>query len=232
MAIRNFLLDCIEMGKLPSLIPDEWFSYCDIDKLEKIDREIDWKANIYPSKKQIFNSLNHTKPSSIKVVILGQDPYHGPHQAMGLSFSVPATEKIPPSLRNIFKEIEQSTGKTCLSGDLSSWAKQGVLLLNSILTVEAGKPESHKKTGWMEFTQNLVSQLSNTHANLVFMLWGAYAQKQESLLAQNKNHLFLKAPHPSPLSAHRGFLGCNHFNLANDFLINQGKKPINWSTLM
>lgn len=187
---------------------------------------------IYPHPKNIFNALNLTVPDQVKVVILGQDPYHGEDQAMGLSFSVPASVKNPPSLQNIFKELESELGHKSaaehkFNGDLSCWAKQGVLLLNSVLTVEAGKPGSHAKKGWEDFTDHIISQLSESKSGLVFMLWGNYAKQKLSLIDANK-HLILTSPHPSPFSAHSGFFGCGHFVQTNRYLKSINKKEIKW----
>lgn len=217
------------MNNLQTFIPKEWASLCNIPLLNKIEEKIDWSETIYPTQENIFRALS-THPNDIKVVILGQDPYHGPNQAMGLSFSVPKDVKLPPSLRNIFKEIESTTEFRCKSGDLTSWANQGVLLLNSILTVKAAQPASHQKTGWIQFTEELLIQLSHYKKDIVFLLWGSFAQKQAQKLNKENNHFFLEAPHPSPLSAHRGFLGCQHFVKANEFLTQTGQKPIDWST--
>ena len=169
-------------------------------------------------------------PEDVRVVILGQDPYHGPGQAMGLSFSVPEGVPVPPSLGNIYKEIGQSLNVPIRgrSGDLTPWAEQGVLLLNTSLSVESGKAASHSKWGWEEFTDGVIGELARRREGLVFMLWGKHAQSKARLIPSDRNHLVLQAPHPSPLSAHRGFLGCGHFSQANQFLIAQGKTPINW----
>lgn len=184
-------------------------------------------AIIYPPANLTFNAFNLTPLDRLKIVLLGQDPYHQPNQAMGLSFSVPYGVKIPPSLLNIYKEL-----KTDLSiepskiGDLSSWAKQGILLLNSILSVEAGKPASHSSWGWQEFSDAVISKLSLEKSGLIFMLWGNYAKSKKALIDTNK-HFILEAAHPSPL-ARTGFLGCKHFSKANEILRNLGKNPINW----
>ena len=183
---------------------------------------------VYPPGAEIFNALNHTPLDSVKVVILGQDPYHGPGQAHGLSFSVPEGIKIPPSLLNIYKELVQDLGITMPShGNLLSWADQGVLLLNSVLTVVQSQANAHQGKGWEQFTDRIVSVLNEQCEHLVFMLWGSYAQKKGQVIDASK-HLVLKAPHPSPLSAHRGFLGCKHFSQANDYLLSHGKQAINW----
>lgn len=186
---------------------------------------------IYPPQDNIFAALALTPPENVKVVILGQDPYHGPDQAHGLSFSVRKGVRLPPSLKNIYKEIEREFGvKMPASGDLSSWARQGVLLLNATLTVEAAKAGSHQKKGWEEFTDDVIHAISRHHDHIVFMLWGSYAQKKGSVIDSGK-HLILEAPHPSPLSAHRGFLGCDHFRKANDYLVQHKISPILWTDL-
>lgn len=184
---------------------------------------------IYPAGGQIFNALNTTPFESVKVVILGQDPYHGPGQAHGLSFSVPPGVKIPPSLRNIYKEIERDLGLPVPNhGCLQSWAEQGVLLLNATLTVEQAQAGSHQKRGWEQFTDRIVQSLSEQRTGLVFLLWGSYAQKKGRVIDRSK-HCVLESVHPSPLSAHRGFLGCGHFSQANQYLQQQGIAPIDWS---
>lgn len=186
---------------------------------------------IYPKGSDIFNAMNTTAFDEIEVVILGQDPYHGEGQAHGLSFSVPQGVRIPPSLINIYKEIEAEYGvKMPRSGDLTSWAKQGVLLLNATLTVQQGMAGSHQKRGWEEFTDAIIRAVNDQRDHVVFMLWGAYAQKKGAFIDRNK-HLVLESVHPSPLSAHRGFLGNGHFKKANDWLEQQGKKPIHWEQL-
>jgi len=191
-------------------------------------------AKIYPQKKDILASLHATAFEDVKVVIVGQDPYHGPGQAHGLSFSVPPGIAIPPSLRNIFKELKQDLKiDSPKNGNLNNWAKQGVLLLNAILTVEAGAPAAHAGKGWELFTDEVIRQLVKRQKPLVIMLWGAYAQKKMqnlNVLVDRNKILILKAAHPSPLSV-RGFLGCGHFSQANLFLNSQGLKPINWAEL-
>ncbi|EOU3033712.1 uracil-DNA glycosylase [Campylobacter coli] len=182
---------------------------------------------IYPPANLIFNAFNLCPLKEIKIIILGQDPYHQPNQAMGLSFSVPCGVKIPPSLLNIYKELKADLNiEPSKSGDLSSWAKQGVLLLNSILSVEAGKPASHSSWGWQEFSDAVISKLSLEKSGLIFILWGNYAKSKKALI-DTKKHFILEAAHPSPL-ARTGFLGCKHFSKANEILKNLGKKPINW----
>lgn len=183
---------------------------------------------IYPPKEKIFNALKLTKYEDVKVVILGQDPYHGKNQAMGLSFSVEDIEPPPPSLKNIFKEINRSFGEyEFTKGSLIPLAKQGVLLLNTVLTVEEKKPNSHKNKGWEIFTDEILKLLNNHEKPICFMLWGNFAIKKGSII-DNKKHLILTAPHPSPLSFYRGFLGCNHFLLANKFLKEHNRPIINW----
>ena len=183
---------------------------------------------IYPPGSQIFNAFDTTPFDQVKVVILGQDPYHNPGQAMGLSFSVPKGVRIPPSLRNIYKELSTDVGITIPNhGDLTPWAQQGVFLLNAMLTVERNKPASHQKIGWQNFTDAAIRTLSNQRANLVFLLWGAFAQRKSALIDSSK-HLVLKSPHPSPFSADRGFFGCRHFSQANAYLQQHGLDAINW----
>lgn len=184
-------------------------------------------AIIYPPANLTFNAFNLTPLDRLKIVLLGQDPYHQPNQAMGLSFSVPYGVKIPPSLLNIYKELKADLSiEPSKSGDLSSWAKQGILLLNSILSVEAGKPASHSSWGWQEFSDAVISKLSLEKSGLIFMLWGNYAKSKKALIDTNK-HFILEAAHPSPL-ARTGFLGCKHFSKANEILKNLEKNPINW----
>ncbi|EED35990.1 uracil-DNA glycosylase [Luminiphilus syltensis NOR5-1B] len=177
----------------------------------------------------MFAALNATPPSEIRVVILGQDPYHGPGQAHGLAFSVRGMQALPPSLRNIFRELSRSTGAPeRQNGDLSDWAHQGVLLLNSVLTVERGKPGSHAKHGWERFTDTIVQWCAEDPTPKVFMLWGAYAQRKGEKI-KGTQHRVLHAPHPSPLSAHRGFIGCDHFREANAFLSAAGRERVDWT---
>jgi len=186
-------------------------------------------AVIYPPGALIFNALDSTPFEQVKVVILGQDPYHGPGQAHGLCFSVPDGVQTPPSLVNIFKEIESDLGVPCTSnGNLQRWAEQGVLLLNAVLTVERGHAGSHQGKGWERFTDRIVAELNQHRDNLVFLLWGSYAAKKGDSIDSSR-HLVLKAPHPSPLSAHRGFFGCRHFSRANSYLQEHGLEPIHWA---
>jgi uracil-DNA glycosylase len=186
-------------------------------------------AIIYPPSGQIFNALDSTPFDEVKVVILGQDPYHGPGQAHGLCFSVQDSIANPPSLVNIYKELETDLDrKPPASGNLQSWANQGVLLLNAVLTVEQGQAGAHQGKGWERFTDRVVRELNAARNGLVFMLWGGYAKKKGEAIDRDK-HLVLTAPHPSPLSAHRGFFGCRHFSKANQWLEQQGKPPVNWA---
>lgn len=183
---------------------------------------------IYPPAKLIFNAFDSCPFDEVKVVIVGQDPYHEPGQAHGLCFSVNEGVQIPPSLVNIYKEIHNDLGKPIpTSGNLERWSRQGVLLLNATLTVQAHRAGSHQHKGWEEFTDAAIRNLADARENLVFILWGAYAQRKGANIDANK-HLVLKSTHPSPLSAHRGFFGNQHFSKANQYLANHGKEPINW----
>lgn len=184
---------------------------------------------IYPPGALLFNAFEKTPFDKVKVVILGQDPYHGSGQAMGLSFSVPKGITVPPSLINIFKELHADIGmKIPRHGDLTNWAGQGVLLLNAALSVRANEPNSHAKIGWHEFTDTVIETLSNQRENLVFMLWGKFAQEKNVLIDETK-HQVLRAAHPSPFSAEKGFFGCRHFSRANDYLIRNGIMPVDWA---
>jgi len=190
-------------------------------------------ATIYPPGSRIFNALDSTPFCDVKVVILGQDPYHGPGQAHGLCFSVREGIALPPSLINICREINDDIGHMGNEGvpgkgNLEPWARQGVLLLNAVLTVERGQAGAHQGKGWEQFTDRIIEELNQGREGLVFMLWGSYAQKKGAVIDQSR-HLVLKAPHPSPLSAHRGFFGCRHFSKANTWLQKQGQEPIDWS---
>ncbi len=184
---------------------------------------------VYPAPKNIFRAFDLCSFEKVKVVILGQDPYHGRRQANGLAFAVDEREAVPPSLKNIFKEIESDIGKPLVhtDGDLSRWAKQGVLLLNATLTVRAGTAGSHQTQGWELFTDAAIRALSEEREHLVFMLWGNYAKAKGAHIDRNK-HLVLEAPHPSPFSASSGFFGCKHFSKANDYLIAHHKTPVDW----
>ncbi len=199
-----------------------------IQLVNHIKTEIEQGKLIYPKGSNIFNAFNKTPLEKVKVVILGQDPYHGPNQAHGLSFSVQKGILFPPSLQNIFKELQRDTGTPYPShGDLSSWAQQGVFLLNASLTVRAAEPMSHSQIGWAIFTDAVIRTISKDCPKVVFMLWGKFAQEKQTLIDSSK-HLILKAPHPSPLSAHQGFVGCGHFSACNHFLAKNGIDPINW----
>ena len=191
-------------------------------------QEMDRHKVIYPRSEQWFHALEVTPLNQVKVVILGQDPYHQPEQAHGLCFSVLPGVKVPPSLKNIYKELQSDLNiEPVKHGYLESWAKQGVLLLNSVLTVEDSKAASHQKKGWEKFTDQIIQQVNEHCENVVFLLWGSYAQKKGAVINRDK-HLVLEAPHPSPLSAHRGFLGCQHFSQTNNHLTRIGKAPIQW----
>lgn len=186
------------------------------------------QTRVYPPGRQIFAAFDQCPFDQVKVVILGQDPYHGPHQANGLCFSVNQGIEFPPSLRNIFKEVSSDTGAPIpVSGDLSRWAQQGVLLLNATLTVEEHMAGSHQGRGWEQFTDSAISALSQKRDHLVFILWGSYARSKAALIDRSR-HLVLESVHPSPLSAHRGFFGNHHFSLANKYLQAHGIAPINW----
>lgn len=183
---------------------------------------------VFPPGPEIFNAFNHTPFDQVKVVILGQDPYHGPNQAHGLCFSVLPGVKTPPSLVNIYKEINADLSLPIPQhGCLTSWADQGVLLLNAVLTVEQANANAHAGKGWEQFTDAAIAALNEKREGIVFLLWGSYAQKKGKLIDTQK-HLVLKAPHPSPLSAHRGFLGCGHFSKTNEYLQSVGKKTMDW----
>lgn len=184
---------------------------------------------IYPPGSLIFNAFDKTPFEKIKVVILGQDPYHGPGQAHGLCFSVPDGVPFPPSLVNIFKELNTDIGMPIpKNGNLTKWAEQGVFLLNASLTVRAGEPMSHSKIGWAEFTDTVIKIISTNKKGVVFILWGRFAQEKQVLIDETKHHV-LKAAHPSPLSANSGFFGCRHFSKANQYLVKEGIDPIDWS---
>lgn len=194
-----------------------------------LQEEIGKNKKIYPPGSQYFNAFNTTPFDKVRIVIVGQDPYHGFRQAHGLSFSVPPGVAIPPSLLNIYKELKEDLNIPIAShGCLTAWAKQGVLLLNSSLTVEAGQAGSHRGRGWEEFTDQAISVLNREKAHLVFFLWGSPAQKKGSIV-DSFRHCVLKSPHPSPLSASRGFFGCKHFSKANEYLVSRGLEPIDWS---
>ncbi len=196
--------------------------------LEFVESERSQRKIVYPPKSDTFNALRLTPISEVKVVIIGQDPYHGPNQAHGLCFSVPKGTPFPPSLRNIFKEIVDDIGIVPpTSGNLEGWARQGVLLLNTVLTVEHGKAHSHANQGWERFTDKIIAIVNEHCEKVVFLLWGAHAQRKADTIDATK-HLLLHAPHPSPLSAHRGFFGCKHFSKTNQYLREHHKREINW----
>lgn len=206
----------------------EEFSKPYFTRLKAFLKEEKQHHTIYPPGKQIFNALDTTPPSSTKVVIIGQDPYHGLGQANGLCFSVADGVKHPPSLRNIFKELNSDIGMSYpVSGNLSPWAKQGVLLLNATLTVRQSQAGSHQNRGWENFTDAIIQQLNQHHEGIVFLLWGNFAKRKAAQISDGKHH-FLTAAHPSPFSAHSGFFGCRHFSQANAILKKLGKHPINW----
>lgn len=184
---------------------------------------------IYPPGSMIFNAFNHTPFNKVKVVILGQDPYHGPGQAHGLCFSVQDGVPPPPSLINIYKEIQSDIGigMNAKSGNLTKWADQGVFLLNASLTVRANEPMSHSKIGWAEFTDAVIKKISDEKKGVVFLLWGKFAQEKQILIDETKHHV-LKAAHPSPFSADKGFFGCKHFSKTNEYLVKEGLSPVDW----
>lgn len=216
-------------------IESEWKSALEVvwdspefDALAKTVRQEYLSTRVFPPAQEIFAAFDYCPFSAVKVVIIGQDPYHGDGQANGLAFSVAPGVAIPPSLVNIFKEIRADLGTEMPdNGDLRRWAEQGVLLLNSSLTVRAHMPASHSKIGWEILTDSAISALSARREHIVFMLWGAHAQRKAALIDPSR-HLILKAPHPSPLSAHRGFFGCRHFSKANNYLVEHGKTPVIW----
>lgn len=202
------------------------------DYYKKLHEEIEKKYEnsiVFPEKQNIFKAFSLTKLENLKVVILGQDPYHGFGQAQGLAFSTPKEIKNPPSMVNILKEISDDLGSKslCEDGDLTPWAKQGVLLLNTILTVEEAKPKSHHNLGWEIFTDNIIKYISDNCKDIVFILWGSPAIAKTKLINKSKHHI-LTAPHPSPLSSYRGFFGCKHFSKTNEILTNLKKEPITW----
>lgn len=204
----------------------QWFTKL----LSTIERERQ-TSNIFPSAKNMFKAFQLTPFNEVKVVIIGQDPYHGAGQANGLAFSVNEGIRVPPSLRNIYKELHADLGITPPAhGDLTTWAQQGVLLINSVLTVEEAKAGSHRNYNWQKFTDSAIQALSEHKKGIVFLLWGNYAIEKEKLIDNHKHHI-LKSTHPSPLSAYRGFLGCRHFSETNSILTQQNCKPINWGSI-
>lgn len=199
-----------------------------LDLKKYLQGEYDKKKVIFPDRKNYFRALDLVDPENVRVVILGQDPYHGPGQAHGLSFSVVKGVRFPPSLQNIFKELQNDLSiKIPQSGDLTKWAEQGVLLLNSVLTVESGLAASHQKRGWELFTDRIIAVVNEVSPHCVFILWGSYAQKKAAFV-DRKKHLVLESVHPSPLSSHRGFFGSKPFSKTNKWLQSQGQGPINW----
>lgn len=216
--------------KWDEILADE-FNSASYKKLREFLKEEYFTHVVYPSMYDIFNSMKNTDFDDVKVVLIGQDPYHEKGQAMGLSFSVPKGIDRPPSLVNIFKEIESETGdKMPMHGDLTGWAKQGVLLLNTVLTVREHAANSHRGKGWEDFTDGIIKKLSDYKEGLVFLLWGGNARAKNPLINASK-HLILECAHPSPLSAYNGFFGCGHFIKTNEYLIKQGKMPVIWSEL-
>ena len=200
-----------------------------VDTYSYIQKRKAQGIEVFPQESDIFTAFELTPLENVKVVILGQDPYHGAGQAHGLCFSVNEGITVPPSLRNIYKELAVDIDDFVIPmhGNLTSWAKQGVLMLNTVLTVEAGEAHSHKKLGWEKFTDVVIDTLNQQTSPIIFILWGAHAQKKGKHIDQKK-HKVLAGPHPSPLSAHRGFFGCRHFSQANQYLVELGKSPIDW----
>lgn len=222
--LSDYLVEPGWKRALRDVLADPAFQAFETDLIRRVrDGE-----TIYPAMKDLFTAFNLTPMNTVRIVILGQDPYHGEGQAMGLSFSVPEGVKLPPSLHNIMKEIERDIGAVALtSGDLTGWARQGVLLLNTALTVKAGEAGSHAGLGWEPLTDQAIASLSEERAGIVFMLWGSHAQKKAALIDERR-HLLLCGPHPSPLSAYRGFFGCGHFSKANAYLGAQGLDSVIW----
>jgi uracil-DNA glycosylase len=226
-----------DIAKPIPLLPEGWDDLLDnelmmrrlTELLEAVGQERE-RGDVFPEAADIFRAFSLVPPTATRVVIIGQDPYHGPGQAHGLAFSVPAGQRHPPSLRNIFKEILRDLGHAPpSSGDLAPWARQGVLLMNSCLTVRKSEAGSHQKMGWERFTDAVISHLSiHGRPGIVFLLWGTHAQKKAGAIDRERHHI-LVAPHPSPLSAHRGFIGCGHFSKVNELLKAQGDPPIDWA---
>ncbi len=206
----------------------EWKKLADFVREERL-AENNTSRKVYPNPENVFNAFNSTPFNKVKVIIIGQDPYHNPGEAHGLCFSVQPEIKVPPSLQNIYKELEGDLGikKDFTKGDLTDWAKQGVFLINAVLTVRHNQPGSHANKGWEKFTDEVIKQLSNRKENLVFLLWGNYAQQKGTLIDRTK-HLVLETTHPSPLSAYRGFLGCKHFSKTNAYLEKNNLSKIRW----
>ena len=214
----------------------DWLNIIDLEKekdyYKSLEKEINKRydsTTVFPQKENIFKAFSLTKLDNLKVVILGQDPYHGFGQAQGLAFSTPSNIKNPPSMQNILKEINDDLQKPsiCIDGDLTPWAKQGILLLNTILTVEEAKPKSHQNLGWEIFTDNIIKFISQNCSDIVFILWGAPSISKAKLIDINKHHI-LTSPHPSPLSSYRGFFGCKHFSKTNEILKSLRKESIVW----
>lgn len=221
---------------LSEVLSDEWLKLLSHEFEKDYMKDLNYfltsqlkaKKMIYPNRENIFLALNLVKPKNIKVVILGQDPYHGEGEAHGLCFSVPQGVRLPPSLKNIFKELKADLNIDPLeNGDLSRWAEQGILLLNSVLSVEKDKAASHQKQGWEKFTDRIITLINENNENIVFILWGSYAQKKGAFIDKNK-HLVLESVHPSPLSSHRGFFGSKPFSKTNLWLSKKGLKEIQW----
>lgn len=204
-----------------------------IETLSAVASERAAGKTVYPPQKDVFNAFRLTELGAIKVVILGQDPYHGPNQAHGLAFSVLPGVAVPPSLVNMYKELVSDIPgfERPNHGFLESWAQQGVMLLNTVLTVEGGKAHSHARFGWETFTDNVIAAINQHREGVVFLLWGSHAQKKGSIIDRQRHHV-LQAPHPSPLSAHRGFLGCGHFSKTNEYLRQRGETPIDWTPVL
>ncbi|MBP2167938.1 uracil-DNA glycosylase [Erwinia toletana] len=204
-----------------------------IETLSAVASERAAGKTVYPPQKDVFNAFRLTELGAIKVVILGQDPYHGPNQAHGLAFSVLPGVAVPPSLVNMYKELVSDIPgfERPSHGFLESWATQGVMLLNTVLTVEGGKAHSHARFGWETFTDNVITAINQHREGVVFLLWGSHAQKKGSIIDRKRHHV-LQAPHPSPLSAHRGFLGCGHFSKTNAYLSEHGEAPIDWTPVL
>ena len=218
------------MHSWPALLSSEKRQQYFIDTIDYVEQRRDAGTNVYPERQDVFNAFDCPTFANIKVVILGQDPYHGQGQAHGLCFSVKQDIKIPPSLRNIYKELATDIDNFTPPnhGNLQHWAKQGVMLLNTVLTVEEGQAHSHKHLGWEQFTDKVIELINLKKQSVVFILWGAHAQKKGRNIDNNK-HLVLNGPHPSPLSAHRGFFGCKHFSQTNEYLVARNKSPIDWN---
>ena len=220
-------MDVAINNKWKTLLVDEFSKQYFLDLIKFLNQEIKTQ-DIYPKQKMIFNAFNQCSLQDIKVVIIGQDPYHGINQANGLSFSVNDGVKLPPSLRNIYKELKTDIGgEIPSSGNLEHWAQQGVLLLNATLTVRSKQPGSHQKKGWENFTNRVIQAISEQKEHIVFILWGAYAQKKGIIINEDK-HLVIKSPHPSPFSAHRGFFGSKPFSKTNAYLLSIGLTKIDW----